>query len=107
MRTWKDEGEMMQQPRHLLDRLMLCVTLTKAGREEGNSSLRVLCVHGVQACVCMCMRVHVRACRHRGGIKVGRCFMKLLVAGGKCLFICTELRSLGAAGGRFAVGQAL
>lgn len=33
--------------------------------------------------------------------------MKLLVADGKCLFICTELQSLGAAGGRFAVEQSL
>lgn len=52
-------------------------------------------------CVHVCMR------RHHGGTKVGRCFMKLLVAGGKCLFICTELQSPGAAGERFAVGQAL
>lgn len=51
--------------------------------------------------------VHVRMRRHHGGTKVGRCFMKLLVAGGKCLFICTELQSPGAAGERFAVGQAL
>lgn len=36
---WKDKGEAMQQPRHTLDRLMFHVTLTKASREEGNSSL--------------------------------------------------------------------
>lgn len=36
---WKDEGEAVQQPRHALDRLMFRVTLTKASREEGNSSL--------------------------------------------------------------------
>lgn len=53
------------------------------------------------------MCVHVHTHRRRRGIKVGRRFMKFLVVGGKCLFICAELWSLGTAGGRFAVGQAL
>lgn len=45
--------------------------------------------------------------RYHEGTKVGKCFMKLLVAGAKCLFICTELQSPRVAGERFAVGQAL
>lgn len=53
--------------------------------------------------VCVHMCVH----RYHKGIKVGNCFMKLLVAGTKCLFICTELQSPRVAGERFAVGQAL
>lgn len=59
MRMWKDEGEVMQQPGCLFDSLMLHVSLTKAGREEGNSSLRVLCACGAQACVCTCIRTGV------------------------------------------------
>lgn len=55
MRTWKDEREVMQQLRSLFDSLMLHITLTKAGREGGNSSLRVLCACRAQACVCMCV----------------------------------------------------
>lgn len=101
MRMWKDEGEVMQQPRHFFDSLMLHVTLTKAGGERGNSSL---CFVRVSMSAC----VHVHRCRHCRGIKVGRRFMKLLVAAnGKCLFICTELQSLRVAGGRFAVEQSL
>lgn len=36
---WKEGGEMMQQPRHFFDSLMLHVALTKAGGARGNSSL--------------------------------------------------------------------
>lgn len=53
----------------------------------------------------MCAHVYVH--RDHKGIKVERCFMRLLVAGSKCLFICAELQSPRVAGERFAVGQAL
>lgn len=33
--------------------------------------------------------------------------MKLLIAGGRCLFVCVGLQSPGGAGGRFVIGQAL
>lgn len=52
----------------------------------------------------LCTLEHGHMWRYFREIKVGRCFMKLVVAGGMCLFVCTELRSLG---GRFAVGQTL
>lgn len=49
MRMWKEGGEVMQQPRHFFDSLMLHVALTKACGVRGNSSL---CA---RARVCTCV----------------------------------------------------
>lgn len=57
---------------------ILHVTLTKAGREGGNSSPHMDHKHGE--------------------VRVRRGFLKLLITGGKCLFVYMDLQSPGVAG---------
>lgn len=79
MSVWMEEGEAVQQSRLLLNKSFMS-PLPKQVEEEENP----LFSHRAQA--------------WRGGIQVGRVFMKLLTAGGKCLLVYMELQSPGVAG---------